>query len=241
MGRRPSKPRTGGFHMKTSVRISTMGWRCTEFAAALLAPLEREVVLGDLAETDRGVWRGLGDVLSLAARRQFALWKSWRPWAASLGLALPASLFMMGWSVAASGAVAGLLVEPAQPRLLWLSFSRLFLVICWEWMAGFVVSTVSRGTLWASALACGGPCVHCLSLWPGHGLSFLRLLIFVLPALLGVWRGRRELMLGLGPAFFLAAMGTLAFLVAGSGGWIYACGLLWPGWYLAATAQRKQL
>jgi len=45
-----------------------------EPAAALLAPLEREVVLGDLAETDCSVWRGLGDVLSLAMHRQLALW-----------------------------------------------------------------------------------------------------------------------------------------------------------------------
>ena len=78
--------------------------------------LEREVVLGDLAETDRGMWRGLGDVLGLAARRQLALWRSWRPWAASFGLALPASLFLMGCSVAASAAFAGLSGEPAQAR-----------------------------------------------------------------------------------------------------------------------------
>jgi len=57
-----------------------------EPAAALLAPLEREVVLGDLAETDCSVWRGLGDVLSLAMHRQLALWNRWRPWAASIGL-----------------------------------------------------------------------------------------------------------------------------------------------------------
>lgn len=226
--------------MKGQTGTSAMAWRCIEAAAALLTPLEREIVLGDLAEIDRGVWRGLGDVLSLAARRQYAPWRSWRPWAASVGLALPASLFMIGWSVAASGAIASLLAGPAQPHLLWLSFSRLFLVICWAWMAGFVVSTISPGTLWASALACGGPCLHCLSMWPGHGLSYLRLLIFVFPALWGVWRGCRELRLGLGPAFFLAAMGTLAFLVSGKGGWMYGCGLLWPGWYLAATAMRKQ-
>ena len=60
------------------------------------------MVLGDLAEMDCDVWRGLGDVLGLVARRQLALWRSWRPWAASVGLALPASLFLMGCSVAAS-------------------------------------------------------------------------------------------------------------------------------------------
>jgi hypothetical protein len=220
--------------------VSGAGWRCVEAAAGLLAPLEREVVLGDLAETDRGAWRGLGDVLGLAARRQLALWRNWRPWAASFGLTMPASLFLMGCSVAASGAVASLLAEPTQPRLLWLSLSRFFLVLCWAWMAGFVVGAVSRGTLWASVLACCGPCLHCLSMWPGHGLSFLRLLIFLLPGLWGVWRGRRDLTLGLGWAVFLGAMAMLAPLVWGKGGWMYGCWLLWPGWYLAATARRGQ-
>jgi hypothetical protein len=37
--------------------------------------VEREVVLGDLAETDRDVWHALGDVLGLAARRQLSLWR----------------------------------------------------------------------------------------------------------------------------------------------------------------------
>jgi hypothetical protein len=159
--------------MKGQGSVTGAGWRCIEAAAGLLAPLDREVVLGDLAEMDCGAWRGLGDVLGLAARRQLALWRSWRPWAESVGLALPASLFLMGWSVAASGAVASLLTDPAKARLLWLSLSRLFLVISWAWMAGFVVGAVSRGTLWASVLGCFGPCLYCLSKWPGHGLSGL--------------------------------------------------------------------
>lgn len=226
--------------MRCPCGVSSAGWRCIEAAAGLLAPLEREVVLGDLAETDRGVWRGLGDVLGLASRRQLALWRSWRPWAASFGLALPASLLLMGWSVAASGAVASLLGEPAQARLLWLCLSRLFLVISWAWMTGFVVGAVSRGTLWASVLACCGPCLYCLSEWPGHGLSCLRLLIFVLPGVWGVWRGRRDVRLGPGWAVFLAVLAPLAPLMSAKGGWLHCCWLLWPGGYLAATALRKQ-
>lgn len=217
------------------------GWRCIEAAAGLLAPLDREVVLGDLAEMDRGVWRGLGDVMSLAARRQLALWRRWQPWAASLGLALPASLFLIGRSVAATAAVAGLVGEPDQARLVWLSISRLFLVFCWAWMAGFAVGAVARGTLWASLLACCGPCLHCLLLWPGHGLSFLRLFVFLFPGVWGVWRGRRDLRLGMGWAVFLAAVAMLVPLAWGtSGGWKYGCWLLWPGVYLAATARRQQ-
>ena len=213
-------------------------WWCIEAAAGMLAPLDREVVLGDLAETDRGAWRGLSDVLSLAVRRQLALWWNWRPWAASLGLALPASLFLMGCSVAANTAVAGLLGEPVQAHLLWLSLFRLFLVISWAWTAGFVVGAVSRGTLWASVLACCAPCLYCLSRWPGHGISGAQLLIFVLPELWGVWRGRRDLQLSLRWAFFLAAVATLAPIMWSKGGW-YGCWLLWPGWYLAATSRRR--
>jgi hypothetical protein len=61
--------------MMSQAGVGGMRWRCVEAAAVLLAPVEREVVLGDLAETECSVWRGLGDVLSLAARRQLALWK----------------------------------------------------------------------------------------------------------------------------------------------------------------------
>jgi hypothetical protein len=216
------------------------GWRCVEAAAELLAPLEREVVLGDLTEADRDGWCGMGDVLGLVARRQLALWRNWRPWAASLGLALPASLFLMGCSVAASADLADALREPEQALLLWSSLSGLFLVISWAWMAGFVVGSVSRATLWASLLACWLPCLYCLSKWPGHGLSHLRLLIFFLPALWGVWRGRGEMRLGLGWTVLLAALATLTPLMWNKGGWVYGCWLFWPGWYLATTARRKQ-
>lgn len=240
MGREPGFPRSGEYRVNGQDGVPQLGWRCVEAAAVLLAPREREVVLGDLAEMDRGAWRGLGDVVGLAARRQLALWRSWRPWAASLGLSLPASLLLMGWSVAASGAVGGLIGEPAQARWLWLSVSRLFLVTCWAWMAGFAVGSVSRGALWASVLACLGPCVHCVSLWPGHGLSFLELLVFVPPGVWGVWRGCRVQRLDVSLAVFLAAVGTFAFLISGKGGWMYSCSLLWPGFYLTATARRRQ-
>jgi hypothetical protein len=218
---------------------SVVGWQCVEAAAGLLAPVDREYVLGDLAETNRGAWRGLGDVLGLAARRQLALWKRWQPWAASVGLAWPASLFFMGCSVAVSGTITHLMAEPLSADLLWRSVSRLFLLLCWAWMAGFTVGAVSRGTLWASALGCCAPCLVCLSKWPGHGLSGLQLLIFLLPGLWGAWRGRRDLRLGPRWAVFLAAMAMLTPLLWAIGCWMYGCWLLWPGWYLMASARRE--
>jgi hypothetical protein len=218
---------------------SRKGWQCIRASAEFLAPLEREVVLGDLAETDRGGWRGLGDVFSLVALRQLELWRSWRSWAASAGLAMPASLFLMGCSLGASGAIADLFIEPSSTLLLWRLASRAFLLICWAWMTGFAASAVSRGTLWASLLGCLAPCLYCLSRWPGHGLSELQLLLFLVPGLCGAWRGRRDQRLGFRWAIFLAAMAMLTPLMWGTGGWMYGCWLLWPGWYLTATANHR--
>ena len=226
-----------------------IGWRCVEAAAGLLTPLEREVVLGDLAEADCHAWRGLSDVLGLAMRRHIALWKSWRPWAASLGLAWPASLCLMGMSIAASKAVARLAGAPLNASLLqdvsllWISISQCFLLICWAWMAGFAMGAISRRTLWASALGCCAPCLFCLSEWPGHGVSGLQLLLFVLPAIWGVRRGRQGSRLALGWALFLAATALLALVMWSKDGWhfrMYGCALLWPGWYLVMAACRKR-
>jgi hypothetical protein len=225
--------------MKGAFGISGMGCRCIELATELLAPVEREVMLGDLVESDRSVWSGLGDVLSLVALRQIACWRSWRSWAASLGLALPASLFLMGCSVAASAAISNLFIEPTSAPLLWRFASRLFLLICWAWMAGFAVGAISRGTVWASSLACCAPCLFCLSKWPGHGLAELQLLIFLVPGVWGTWCGWKRVHLGLGWALFLGSIAMLAPSMWGKGGWMYGCCLLWPGWYLVVTAKRR--
>ena len=77
-------------------------WPWVEVAARLLEPVEREAVLGDLLETDEGGWQGLLEVFGLVIRRQLLHWKSWQPWLATFGLALPGSLVLMGTSVSVS-------------------------------------------------------------------------------------------------------------------------------------------
>jgi hypothetical protein len=217
--------------------LTGAGWGCVEAAACLLGAVEREAVLGDLAESDGRAWRGLKDVLGLAARRHLELWTSWRPWAASFGLALPASLFLMGCSVAASREFDGLFDGPLTISLLEISLSKIFLLICWAWMAGFAMGAISRRTLWASALACCVPCLFCLSKWPGDWASTPRLLMFLAPVLWGAAAGRRKAQLGFGWAIFLAATAMLVPLMLDKGGW-YGLGLLWPGWFLVAKARR---
>src|SRR5271168_4634852 len=167
-------------------------WRWVVAVAGMLEPREREYVLGDLAESDGGAWRGLQEVVGLAARRHLELWANWRPWAASFGLALPASLFLMGCSVAASREFDDLFRGPVTVSLPGIVLSKILLLICWGWLAGFAAGALSRRTLWASALACCVPCLFCLSKWPGDWLSASRLFLFLAPALWGAAEGRRK-------------------------------------------------
>jgi hypothetical protein len=218
--------------------VTGAGWSWVEAAADLLGAQEREAVLGDLAELDGGLWRGLKDVLGLAARRHLELWTSWRPWAASFGLALPASLFLMGCSVAASRGFDGLFRGPVTVSLHGITLSKILLLICWGWMAGFTVGAISRRTLWASALACCAPCLFCMLKWPGDWVSALRLFLFLAPGLWGVAGGRQKMRLRFGWALFLAATAMLVPLMLDNGG-LYGLGLLWPGWFLVATARRE--
>src|SRR5262249_22183020 len=94
-------------------------WSLVEVAARLLERRDREAVLGDLIETGEGVWQSLLDVVGLVIRRQLLQWKKWQPWLALFGLALPASLLLMGFSVSVSSMYERLfdsiLGGPAQP------------------------------------------------------------------------------------------------------------------------------
>lgn len=220
----------------TSAMTSAL-WNWIEAASCLLAEHEREAVLGDLAESGEGFVQALQNILGLAARRQLELWTSWRPWAASFGLALPASLFLMGNSVAASHDMLQLTHGPFTPSLAPASILRISLVLCWAWMAGFSVAILAKRTLWASVLACAAPCFLCLSEWPGSWTSSLRLLIFLAPAIWGVRCGLLKHKLPFGWAALLSVAALLVPLMWSTGGGSYGLGLLWPGFFLMAKSR----
>jgi hypothetical protein len=54
--------------------MNAIGWPLLEVTSRLLDHEEREVVLGDLLETNENAWRGLLDVFGLVFRRQAGLW-----------------------------------------------------------------------------------------------------------------------------------------------------------------------
>jgi hypothetical protein len=226
----------------------SLGWSLAEIATHLLERDEREAVLGDLSEADESAWHGLLDVLGLVIRRQLLLWKSWRPWLSAFGLTLPGSFLLMGASVSVSSTyqrIQGLM----GPRFLdvpsltmqdgLLLLCQVFLLIAWSWAGGFVVGSMSRRTLWASTILCCSPCLFCLARFRIESLSRLCLLLFLLPAILGVRQGVRIMRIKMGSAIVLAVAVTVLMIPTWSRGlWIFNCALMWPAWYIVAAARK---
>jgi hypothetical protein len=214
------------------------GWRCVEAVAGLLDAPEREVLLGDLAETDRGVWQGLSDVLNLAARRQMLLWRSWQPWAAALGWALPASFVLIGLSLAVSrGALHLVSAGPVSGWRTGTFLCQLCLVAGWSWTGGYMAGSLSRRTLWATLALSLAPCLFCLSRFHIDGLSPFSLVLFLVPVGYGLHLGLCRVRIAPGAAIWLAVVLTVLAVPFWSGLPIYAVALLWPAWYIAARAR----
>jgi len=226
--------------------MTSAHWPWVEVAARLLERDEREAVLGDLLETDEGAWQGLLEVLGLVVRRQLSYWKNWQPWLAVFGLALPGSLILMGVSVSVSSMYErlinhGILMGSSHAiheGFLQLLCRGLLLIGC-SWACGFVMGSLSRRTLWVSIASSCFACMFCLVRFGEPSLSRLCLFLFLLPAIWGVRQALRLTRVTLALAIFLAiAITTLMILPPNSGGfWTLNWSLVWPAWYIVATAQ----
>lgn len=227
--------------------MTGIGWSLVGTISQFLEYDEREAVLGDLVEAGESAWQVLLDVLGLVIRRQAGAWRNWRPWLAAFGLALPCSLFLMGFSVTVSRTyqqsinstilkTTGLSLTPGLSLLLW----QVLLLASWSWTGGFVVGALSRRTIWASAALCCLPCLFCLSRFNIESLSRFCLLLFLAPALWGACQGLRFTRIKLGPAIVLASAVTVLTIPTwnSNGPWLPNWALSWPAWYLVATARR---
>jgi hypothetical protein len=224
--------------------MTGVGWSLVEVASQLLERDEREAVLGDLVEAGKNASQGLLDVLGLVIRRQTILWKSWRPWLAAFGLALPFSFLLMGFSLSVSWSYQHFVDSkiPAKGLTLGAGFllliSHVFLLIAWSWTGGFVVGSLSRRTLWVSIASSCFPCLFCLARFRESSLPRLCLLLFLVPAMWGVHQGLRMTRIKLRSAIVLVVTVTMLTIPLGSGGlWTLNWVLIWPAWYMVATAR----
>lgn len=229
--------------------MSKAGWPLVEFAAQLLAPEEREAVLGDIVEAGEGTCRGVIGVFGLVFRQQALLWKSWRPWLAGFGVALPGSFLLMGVSLSVSWSYQRLLCPELLAAASLTLPSGFFLLLCQAivlcgcaWAGGFVAGSLSRRTLWTTAALCYAPCLFCLSRFRVESLPRFCLLLFLLPAIWGVRQGVRISQMGLYSAIILALAVTVLMIPAwnanGQRWWSLDWVLLLPAWYLVATARK---
>jgi hypothetical protein len=244
-------------------------WSLVELAARPLDRDERDAVLGDSLEAGDSSFRALSGVLGFVVRRQLLLWKSWRPWLAAFGFAVPCTWLLMTVSLSVtctSERLLGLNIghwAPTGHEGFLLLLCHIFLLVAWSWSSGFAIGSLSPRTLWTNAalflllayylhhmyiVAAPVEAMHgaVAGGFPFHGsllsLAPLAPFLFVLPAVWGVRQGMREVQLRLIPALLLAA--TITVLMASAwinnALWVYNWQLLCPALYLAATASRSE-
>ena len=236
-----------------------------ESAARLLDSNERDAVLGDSLEAGEGPGRALFSILGLVLRRQLLLWRSWRPWLAAFGFAVPCTglLMMVSLSVTCtSERLLGISIShwaPTGHEGIFLLLCHVILLIAWSWTSGFAIGSLSPRTLWTSAalflllalylhhLYIEAEPVGAIRgataggfLFHGSIVALARLapFLFLLPAIWGVRQGMRTLRLNFGTAGLLAAAMAVLMLAAWTSNalWIFNWLLLGPALFLLATA-----
>ena len=141
-------------------------WWPVDRLSRILESDERDAVLGDFSESKMDYGHALVEILGLIIRRQTALWKSWRPWLALLGLVAPfgllLSLVSRWW--AEGGAIYSCiyldnwtgwyLASPGARRDLAETIGRFLtdysVLVGWSWTIGFVIGSLSRRTIWVN-------------------------------------------------------------------------------------------
>jgi hypothetical protein len=227
--------------------VRNICWQWLERTALLLQPHECEAVLGDLAETGESAWQGFLGVLGLVVRRRLMPGKAWRPRLASLGLAFPATMLLLGFSLTVSQTYQRLIATTFRTSGLTVGlgllmlFCNVLLLMGWCWTGGFVVGSFPRRIARVSMVLSFLPCLFCLAWLHVESLSRFCLLLFLLPAIWGVVRGFEVAQIRPGAALILALAVTLLTIPTWSttGAWIPNWALSWPAWYLVATAWRR--
>ena len=132
--------------------MTRRGWRLLDVLAHALEPAERDVVLGDLAESGEGLGAAARHLLGLIVRRQVGLWLSWRPWLALFGVSCLAGLslsrivfrFNVDLFKYGAGYATSLSAREEVGFLLCLAGA----LIVWSGTCGFVLGALSGRAVW---------------------------------------------------------------------------------------------
>lgn len=179
--------------------------------ARALEPSDRHAVLGDIAESGEGIFLALRDLLGLIIRRQAALWTTWQPWLALLGIGIVAGASL---SRIAGGFTGGIFQQwrtyekygvhyatGVTPRQDFAFLACLAAgLIVWSWTSGFVLQSLSGRAAWVTWL------VFCL--------ATLDLRLFLFPALCGAFLGARRRLPPLRYAYILVNLSIVLQILA---------------------------
>ena len=132
--------------------MTRFGWRLLTFLARALEPAERDVVLGDLAESGEGVGPATRNLLGLIVRRQVGLWLSWRPWLALFGVSCLAGLslsrIVFRLNVDLYKHAAGYATSLSDREEVAFLICLAGALTVWSWTGGFVLGSLSGRAVW---------------------------------------------------------------------------------------------
>jgi hypothetical protein len=219
-------------------------WQLVELSSRLLEAKDRDIVLGDLAETEEGAWRCLLEVFGLVLRRQAGLWRKPWPWLAGFMVALPSGFLLMVASLSVSCTWERLVHHqvfdkqwPTGHEGFAMLGCHILLVGLWSWSTAYVLGFTSRRTLWASTVLAVVP-FSIFACVPFFRPCFF---LFLPPAIVGALHGWRGVRVSLGAGFVLAAIVTALMIAAWSEQalWLPNWAFLLPIWYFVFAAWRS--
>ncbi|MFN7922021.1 MAG: hypothetical protein U0Q16_18100 [Bryobacteraceae bacterium] len=198
-----------------------------EILARLLEIEERDAVLGDLTESGSGPARAALEVARVVALRQVALWKTWRPWVALFGLAIPGAVLFNNLALTVGGAFrlyywiwqnyadmdpaalrdTGFTLQRGIATTIWFS-----LLLCARgWFAGYALAAFAGKTLWLSS-AVFALAFTAMSFAFGRSLLTFGATLVAASFVSGI-RARGRLLAAPGPRTAIAAIAAVLFEV----------------------------
>ena len=128
------------------------GWWLLSVLARALEPAERDVVLGDLAESGEGVGAATRNLLGLIVRRQVGLWLFWRPWLALFGVSCLAGLslsrIVFRLNVDLYKYAAHYATDLTAPQEVAFLLCLAGALTVWSWTCGFALGSLSGRAVW---------------------------------------------------------------------------------------------
>lgn len=143
-------------------------WRAAETVCQLLRDDLRVAVRGDLEELGASGATALRQSLGTLVRSQTAVWATWHPWLALLGVVLPIGLLLSHvsrwladfnavylWLYINNWTWGYLASAGARSELATIAASALMgaaALVAWSWTSGYILALLSRRALWLTTL-----------------------------------------------------------------------------------------